>query len=141
MKILTGPNTLAQGYTYFARASGDGPIKIGSTLLGFRHRQGELRWQGEKPAPILIVTGQNLELRFHAAFEPHHLGHEWFQPAPELLLAISNLHNGTFDWSTLPEHGWCVTKPFQVKASLAHWGPLPRFAALPEAPGRIGAAA
>lgn len=117
------------GVVYFAQCSRGGPIKIGFTTMRWAGRLAEIRRDGVRAYPLALVLGtSSLELKFHAAFERHHLGGEWFEPVPELLEAIASLHGGTFDYSALPE-GWCVTKPYQTKASLAHWGPLESIAA------------
>lgn len=133
MNIIQGPNPQSVGLTYFARRDPDGPIKIGCSWNQWHGRVASLAQGKRRAYPILIISGQCLELRFHAAFEPHHIGNEWFSPAPELLNTIIAIHAGAFDWNSLPNPGWCVTKPYQTKASVAHWGRLP------ENPGRVAA--
>lgn len=129
MTPLDGPEPYEWAVVYFARVRGLPEIKIGCTSQ-LRVRLYETRRKGINQAayPLVIVKGgQQLEARFHAMFEPYHIGHEWFEPHPVILEAIIALHAGEFDWSRLPARGWCITKPFQTVASLSHWGPLPRF--------------
>lgn len=131
MTAVEGPVPYPYGFVYFFGVRGLPEIKIGNSAQ-IKCRLYETRRKGitQSAYPILLVRGgSRLEARFHAAFEPHHLGHEWFAPAPEILEAIEAIKAGVFDWSRLPDTGWCVTRRFQTKASLAHWGPLPRFAA------------
>lgn len=118
------------GYTYFGRREKDGAIKIGRTWsprinVRMYTLQIELKYPVE---PLCMLIGEHHEIKFHAMFEPHHIGNEWFEPHQDILDAVDQINAETFDLSTLPAQGWCVTKPYQTKASLAHWGPLPRFA-------------
>lgn len=135
MNPVDGPAPYVSGVVYFARVRGVPEIKIGHTSQ-LRCRLYETRRNGitqSAYAALLVWGGYQLERRFHAAFEPHHIGREWFEPHPDILETIIAIHAGEFDWSSLPDPGWCVTKPFQTQASLDHWGPLPRFAPALEA--------
>ncbi len=122
------------GIIYFARHSLDGPIKIGYSWM-WAGRLRELRdGRGGWAKPILLIRGGGrLELMFHAQFEPHHIGKEWFAPHPEIIRTIKKIRAGRFDYNSLPS-GWCVTRPFQTKASLSHWGPLAADRAVPLPP-------
>ena len=112
------------GRVYFARVNQDGPVKIGFTTMRWRGRLNEIRTPVGKPQPLLLIEcGPSLELQLHALLEPHHIGREWFEPAPAIRVA-DEISGGTFDWDALPA-GWCVTKSYQTKASIAHWGALP----------------
>lgn len=126
--IVDGPRSKAPGLTYIARRQSTGTYKIGTTWR-WQNRAFDFRCIGIRDLELIALTrGADVELRLHAYFEPHHIGHEWFTAdiAPE----VEKIRLGTFDWDALPSRGWCVTKPFQTKASLTHWGPLPRFAGL-----------
>lgn len=125
MTPIDGPTHDRMHCVYFARVGDLPEIKIGCSS-NIRWRLQELSRNGIRRAafPLALVRGgTQLELRFHAQFEPHHIGNEWFAPAPEILEAIVALHAGVFDFDSLPKRGWCITKPFRTRASLAHWGP------------------
>jgi hypothetical protein len=119
------PTPNLAGFTYFARMRGLPEIKIGQSWSP-KHRLIHIRRNGisKQAYPLCVIKGGGWERRFHAAFEPYHIGNEWFEPHAVILETIIAIHAGEFDWSSLPHYGWCVTKPFQTKASLAHWGPL-----------------
>lgn len=116
-------------YAYFAQAKDGDPIKIGKSQDP-RVRMFDLRRNGELIERLICtVKGSNfdrLEYRFHAYFEPYHMGNEWFHPVPQILDVVDEINSGTFDFGRLPERGWCITKPYQTKASIAHWGELRR---------------
>lgn len=130
--ILTDPNcAYPHGHVYFVQVGNEGPVKIGFTAAMWSGRISEIRTSRGKPSPLLLVrSNSGLELKLHAMLEPYHLGGEWFTPEPVLEI-IDALKVGAFDWSALPD-GWCVTKRYQTKASLRHWGELPQY-------GRIAA--
>lgn len=115
---------------YFIRRPSDGQIKIGASC-NVRGRLYDLSVQAGEKLELLAVYDRGVchyvtEGRFHAAFEPQHVGSEWFKPTDRLLMAISEIARGTFADDDLPKRGWCVTKSFQTKASIRHWGVLPR---------------
>lgn len=117
-------------YVYFLRRKdGTGPIKIGASWRGGLARardiscklKADIHCIAEWAAP---TSANSFEARFHAHFEPHHLGNEWFEPVPELLTIVAAINDGTFRDDVIIPHGWCVTKHYQTKASIAHWGHL-----------------
>lgn len=115
-------------HCYFAVCPVDGAIKIGVTGYPVWARMFEIRRCGVRAQALFGLTGGNqTEAALHAHFEPIHLGGEWFAPTAELTAAIAEIQAGSFDWSAIPQRGWCITKPYQTKASLAHWGPLPSY--------------
>ncbi|GLI99155.1 hypothetical protein [Sphingobium sp. BS19] len=122
-------------FVYFLRRKdGNGPIKIGTSWRGGEARAIDItRRNGVEIACIAEWRtprcANSYEARFHAHFEPHHLGHEWFDPVPELLAIIDHVNAGTFRDDMIIQRGWCVTKAYQTKASIAHWGDLARKSA------------
>lgn len=131
VSIVSGPEHMASGYTYIIRRHSNGYFKIGSTY-NWAGRALGLRMSGVKDFDLiaLIPGAYGVEAILHAHFEPHHVGGEWFRPDVRVVDAIRKIAASEFDWSQAPASGWCITKPFQTKASLAHWGPLPRYAEL-----------
>jgi len=127
--IFDGPPGCLWGFAYFARCKDSGSIKVGATD-NWHWRIKNLRYgkHGRDVEPLLFVRGGfGTERRLHAYFEPYHIGREWFRPSNTVLGSIELIRIGQFDWNELPEDGWAVTKPFQTKASIAHWGPLPQY--------------
>lgn len=129
--VVRGPRAVASGLTYIIQRRGDLHYKIGSTF-NWTGRALTLRMAGHKDFDTiaLIPGAYGVESILHAHFEPHHVGGEWFRPDGRVVDDIHRIISGTFDWSLAPETGWCITKPFQTRASIAHWGPLPRYADL-----------
>lgn len=91
-------------HVYFIKPIGmDGPIKIGCSVSPDNRIETLATWS---PFPLEVITSLDgdraLERRFHAAFMEHHLGHEWFTAAPEIIAAIDAISAGRFDVDTLP---------------------------------------
>lgn len=92
-------------FVYFIRrADGEGPIKIGCSGAPER-RMGALQpWSPWDLCLLATIDGDEvLERRFHNHFREHHMRHEWFHPAPELIEAVAQVAAGQFDIAALPE--------------------------------------
>lgn len=115
---------------YFIRRPSNGQIKIGASF-NVQGRMYDLRVKCREQLELLAVYDRGNcphrnEARFHAKFEPQHVGGEWFEPTDAMLAIIDEVARGVFLSDALPDRGWCVTKSFQTKASIRHWGVLPR---------------
>ena len=144
MKLVQNPTGKLRSVTYIAQRRSSLLVKIGSTENWF-WREKACRNSGIRAlrAVAFISGAYGWERKLHAYLEPDHVGGEWFAPTPRVLSTITKIAANNFDPANLPE-GWCVTKPFQCKASVAHWGPLPRYAQMAEsvrAEAQQGAAA
>ena len=111
---------------YFVRCRETGDVKVGRSANPL-WRLKNIRRDG-KPCDLEVLViywgGSGDEIKMHAYLEPDHIGSEWFSPTKRVLGTALLIANDLFDWDLLPVEGWEITKPFQTKASLAHWGPL-----------------
>jgi hypothetical protein len=85
---------------YFAQSEWHRTIKIGfSTCVP--NRLSMLTYQKHTPVTLLgwVAGGPKVEREMHAKFDEFALGHEWFNPAPELLTFIetSTRHDDPVD--------------------------------------------
>lgn len=89
-------------FVYFAQRRSDGAIKIGCAY-NVALRLKAIGRRGDR-LDLLASTegGRALEGRFHAFLLDHHVGHEWFAPASEVMRVIDAVRTGAFDFSTLP---------------------------------------
>ncbi len=95
----------AAAYVYFLRPIGmDGPVKIGCSEWPELRLATLMSWSPFRLEVAARLPGNtDLERRFHARFMADHSHGEWFCPSAALSATISDIQDGVFDLSTLPE--------------------------------------
>ena len=124
--IVDSPAGHGHGYTYFAICIGKPLVKIGQASVLYRAYDVKPTF-GDQSLLLLAMKGCSFERKFHAFLEPLHDSNEWFRLERRITSVIRDLQSNTFDFSKLPNNGWCITKAYQTKASVAHWGPLAQY--------------
>lgn len=80
-----------EGYVYFIGGRAAGPIKIGITRSSPEDRLKDLQTGNAVPLKVhasFVVTGDPYEVegRIHNALSAYHVGGEWYEREPSLLL-------------------------------------------------------
>ena len=85
---------------YFIRKGVDGPIKIGFTSTLAEKRMAQLQTGHHEKMHLLgtIVGSISDEKLLHKELANYHIHGEWFEPKPELLMAISNVVENQREW-------------------------------------------
>lgn len=93
-----------EAMVYFARDSVSGLVKVGATLgLKQRLRALSAPRTGRTVTLLAATPGlRPLETQFLRHLWPHHVGGEWFEPAPLVLETAAQVAAGTFDFDALP---------------------------------------
>ena len=83
-------------YTYFARGTWVGRIKIGRSNDP-RRRVNELYRTpcGEDAELVAVLRGASFETFYHRLFAEHLYGHEWFEPHADILAEIERINAGS----------------------------------------------
>lgn len=89
---------------YFIKPIGmAGPIKIGNSFSPDGRLETLSTWSPFALELLATIAGgEQLEMRFHVAFEHLHLRREWFAPGLELVNTIEAIRAETFDIDSLP---------------------------------------
>jgi hypothetical protein len=92
-------------WIYFIKPVGlSGPIKIGISVRPEHRRQTLERSSPIRLEIVALIAGDAvLEKRFHAKFFNDHDRCEWFNVTAELISAIAEINDGSFDARDLPE--------------------------------------
>lgn len=80
-----------QDFTYFARATQTGRIKIGRSRNPKRRMRDLLFTQYERIELLVAIPDGGLEWHYLQAYAPHQIEGEWFAPHPDIMAEIDYL--------------------------------------------------
>ena len=85
---------------YFIRKGVDGPIKIGFTSSHAEKRMAQLQTGHHEKLHLLGTIPGSIsdEKSLHKELVNYHIHGEWFEPKPELLIAISDVVENQREW-------------------------------------------